>query len=132
MRRRELYDAVWKPLGVRDSLRLYLTSPADTSRFFFFDRDRRGFPDRSRRLLELLRPLLERTRAQWTPREAGAGGVLSPREQEIVQWVALGLTNDEIARRLWLSPHTVRTHLEHTYRKLGVRIRTQAVRAALH
>jgi DNA-binding CsgD family transcriptional regulator len=51
---------------------------------------------------------------------------LSGREQEVLYWVALGLTNDEVARRLWLSPHTVRTHLQHIYGKLGVRTRTEA------
>jgi DNA-binding CsgD family transcriptional regulator len=126
LRRREVYDAIWKPLGVSDSLRLYLASPDGTARFFFFDRSKRGFSDRSRRLLGVLRPTLEHARGTWPAAAPVAQAELSAREREIMHWVGLGLTNDEVARRLWLSPHTVRTHLQHIYRKLGVRTRTEA------
>jgi LuxR family maltose regulon positive regulatory protein len=40
------------------------------------------------------------------------------------------LTNAEIAERLWLSPGTVRRHLENVYRKLGVHTRTAALARA--
>jgi len=125
--RRGVYSAIWEPLGIRDSLRLYLRSDEQTSRFFFFDRRARGFKESNRRLLELLRPTLVRAREEWRPSRVPASSFISPREQEILRWVARGLSNDEIARRLWLSPHTVRTHLENAYRKLGVRNRTQAL-----
>lgn len=46
--------------------------------------------------------------------------VLSPRENEVADLVALGLTNQQIARKLELSPKTVETHLGRTFRKLGV------------
>jgi DNA-binding CsgD family transcriptional regulator len=127
--RRGVYAAIWEPLGVRDSLRLYLRSDDHRCRFFFFDRRARGFPEANRQLLELLRPTLTRAREAWGSRSTGrrSASLISLREQEILSWVARGLTNDEIARRLWLSPHTVRTHLENVYRKLGVRTRTQAI-----
>ena len=50
---------------------------------------------------------------------------LSPREQEIVGYVALGLRNAEIARRLAISEETVKTHLNNIFRKLGVRDRVE-------
>jgi len=130
--RLEIYDAIWEQLGVLDSIRLYLGGVGDTCRFFFFDRGTRGYPDRGRRLLELLRPMLVRARAGWLPRPEGAPALLSPREAEILGWAAAGLTNDEIARRLWLSPHTVRKHLENSYRKLGAHSRTQAAALITH
>ena len=40
--------------------------------------------------------------------------------------VAEGLTNGGVARRLYISPHTVNTHLRHVFGKLGVSDRTQA------
>jgi DNA-binding CsgD family transcriptional regulator len=52
---------------------------------------------------------------------------LTAREQEVLAWVARGKTNAEIARLLWLSPATVRKHLENVYAKLGVSTRTAAV-----
>ena len=52
---------------------------------------------------------------------------LTPREREVLAWVARGKTNAEIARLLWLSPSTVGKHLENVYGKLGVSTRTAAV-----
>ena len=52
---------------------------------------------------------------------------LTPREHEVVGLVAEGKTNAEIARQLWISPGTVRRHLESVFAKLGVHTRTAAV-----
>ena len=54
---------------------------------------------------------------------------LTTREREVIALVADGLTNAEVAERLWISPGTVRRHLENVYGKLGVHTRTAAVRA---
>ena len=51
---------------------------------------------------------------------------LTTREQQILSWVARGKTNPEIAEILWITPSTVRKHLENVYAKLGVRTRTAA------
>ncbi len=56
-------------------------------------------------------------------REAGGDRpLLTPREQEILELTAVGLSAPEIARRIHLSPATVKTHLQHLYEKLGSRI----------
>ena len=55
---------------------------------------------------------------------------LSPREREVVTHISHGSTNAEIARALFLSPHTVKEHTSAIYRKLGVRNRAEAVKAA--
>jgi DNA-binding CsgD family transcriptional regulator len=59
--------------------------------------------------------------------ESHAEVELTAREREVLSWVARGKTNAEIARLLWLSPSTVRKHLENVYAKLGVNSRTAAV-----
>jgi predicted ATPase/DNA-binding CsgD family transcriptional regulator len=56
--------------------------------------------------------------------------VLSAREVEVLGLVAEGLTDQEVAQRLYLSPRTIGQHLSSVYRKLGVRSRTAATRAA--
>jgi len=60
----------------------------------------------------------------------GAFG-LTPREAEVLRWVAAGKTNREIGLILGLSPRTVTKHLEHVFAKLGVETRTAAASRAL-
>jgi LuxR family maltose regulon positive regulatory protein len=55
---------------------------------------------------------------------------LTLREEEILRLIGRGLTNQEIAGELKISPHTVRTHATHIYAKLAVTNRTRAVRKA--
>jgi DNA-binding NarL/FixJ family response regulator len=52
---------------------------------------------------------------------------LTPREREILTLVASGLSNDEIAERLVISPATAKTHVNRTMMKLGARDRAQLV-----
>jgi len=52
---------------------------------------------------------------------------LTDRELEVLQWAAQGLTNYEIAQRLYISVRTVEAHLTHVYNKLGASSRTEAV-----
>lgn len=60
--------------------------------------------------------------------ESGQTLELSPRELEVLEAVATGLSNREIAMKLWVSEPTVKFHLTNIYRKLRVTNRTQATR----
>jgi two-component system response regulator DesR len=55
---------------------------------------------------------------------------LSEREKEVLDLIASGATNREIAERLYLSPHTIKEHTSTLYRKLKARNRAEAVRRA--
>ena len=66
----------------------------------------------------------------FVPREERPAAGLSARERQIVELMAQGSTNGEIAGALHLSPHTVKDHASAVYRKLGVRNRAEAVRRA--
>lgn len=82
-------------------------------------------PQVTTRLIEAFVAVPER------PTVASAGfDELTAREREIFELVALGLTNVEIADRLWLSPLTVKTHVSRILGKLGARDRVQLVVAA--
>ena len=86
-----------------------------------FDRlGARPSADRARRLL---RALGERPAA--TPR--AATGELSQRELQVVRLVAAGLSNAEIAARLFISPRTVTTHAAHVLNKLGLASRAELI-----
>ena len=56
--------------------------------------------------------------------------LLSGREREVLDLIAAGSTNREIASALFLSPHTVKEHTSALYRKLGARNRAEAVQRA--
>jgi DNA-binding CsgD family transcriptional regulator len=134
--RSPIYLEVGRPLGVEDMVRLWIDPAGAFGARLEFDRPDRGFQEADRTALDLLRPhllrfvlnaLTRRRRAAPT----GRVGRLTPREREILEHVAVGRTNTEVARLLWISPGTVRKHLENAYEKLEVHTRTAAV-AALH
>lgn len=57
--------------------------------------------------------------------------LLTPREREVLQLMAKGLTNAEIAETLYISKHTVKNHVSNIYRKLKVDDRTQIALLAI-
>ena len=74
----------------------------------------------------------------WIPNEVAARlaarssfGQLTAREDEVLQELAKGLSNKQIAETLHITEHTVKEHLKHILRKLKVADRTEAVMVAL-
>ncbi|RIV79953.1 response regulator [Pelagerythrobacter aerophilus] len=61
-----------------------------------------------------------------TPKTLDPAEILTPREQDVLDLIAEGLTNKGIARKLEISPATVKVHVERIIGKLGVADRTQA------
>jgi DNA-binding CsgD family transcriptional regulator len=57
---------------------------------------------------------------------------LSPREVEVLQWVAAGKSNKEIGVQLFIAEGTVKTHVKNLLEKLAVVGRTAAIREAVH
>jgi len=66
--------------------------------------------------------------SELTPNQSN--NILSPREREIIEQVAIGQSNKEIARSLDLTENTIKFHLKSVYRKLKVNRRTQAIAIA--
>src|SRR5919107_1468712 len=63
----------------------------------------------------------------FAPEADGEHAMLSERERQVLEMIASGSTNREIAERLFLSPHTVKDHTSALYRKIGARNRAQAI-----
>jgi DNA-binding CsgD family transcriptional regulator len=128
-----VYAEWFQPLGIEAELEVGITRSRARTRNFVLDRYRGDFSERDRAVLELLRPHLRRVHKMTELRRAigqsepGDLERLTTREGEILELVAAGLTNAAIAERLWVSPGTVKKHLENVYAKLGVANRTAAV-----
>jgi DNA-binding NarL/FixJ family response regulator len=83
-------------------------------------------PSTTRRLIDRFAPLLPAGTERTAPTAAGLAG-LTDREREVLVQVAAGLSNAEIATRLFVSEATVKTHVGRILAKLGLRDRVQAV-----
>jgi DNA-binding NarL/FixJ family response regulator len=74
-------------------------------------------------LLARVANLVRRNRSQ----ASGAARDLTPRELEVLELMGEGLRQEDIGRRLYISPKTVATHVEHILRKLGARSSAEAI-----
>lgn len=127
----EWYSLVWKPHGIDDALRVWLPAGPGRARSVYLERSGKNYTNRDVRLFSLLRPHLIRMNANAEARRRFDGHKgLTPREAEVLGWIAHGSTNIEIAGLLFVSPHTVRKHVENIFEKLDVRTRTAAARYA--
>jgi DNA-binding NarL/FixJ family response regulator len=148
LKRREVYDCVYKPIHIDNFLAITVTASRQRRGVLLLDRDRGEFTDDERALGQLLIPPLarlfrsirarERLAARVRELEHAVCGVprrraspdgiceLTPRELEVLEHVAAGRTDREIATFLFVSVRTVQKHLAHVYEKLGVRTRTAA------
>jgi len=134
----ELYAEICKPLGVRAVMKVYLPTGAATGASLVFSTTRTRFAESDRLTLERLVPHLAQLRRNTLARRTYPALIdstaaarmrllrLSPRERVVLTRAAAGETNAAIAAALFVSPGTVRKHLEHIYDKLGVRTRTEA------
>ena len=103
---------------------------SETSHQRRIELDLSGCLREQRRLLAriaVLERLLPGRLARAASMEGSRRVTLSPREGEVLELIAQGRTNREIAAELDVTVRTVKTHVEHLFRKLGVTHRTQAV-----
>jgi len=75
----------------------------------------------------LLEQLREMARERRKPAAAPARDELTVRERSIVEFIARGRSNKEIARELGVAPETIKTHLKRIFQKLSAESRAQAV-----
>jgi LuxR family maltose regulon positive regulatory protein len=75
----------------------------------------------------LLDQLRERAREKKKPSVTRARDELTSRERSIVEFIARGRSNKEIARELGVAPETIKTHLKRIFQKLSAESRAQAV-----
>ena len=133
-----LYAEICKPLGVRAVMKVFLPTSGGTGVSFVFDTARSRFTDTDRLALQRLIPHLVQLRRNAHARKSYLALLdstaaartrlqrLTSRERVVLARAAAGETNAMIAQALFISPGTVRKHLEHTIDKLEVRTRTEA------
>ena len=132
--RTELYHYAAGPVGIEDMFRLWLDPASGSGARLEFDRGRRDFSERDRDVLDVLSPHLAQLRRRAAARRALLPSTATPdklttRERQILELVAAGMTTAKIAAKLWISPGTVRKHLDNIFGKLGVHTRAAAVAA---
>ena len=82
-------------------------------------------------LRQVLNGKVTRTGSSGPAKERATASGLSERELDVLGALASGLSNQQIAQKLFVSEQTVKFHLSNIYRKLGARNRTEAVRIAV-
>jgi DNA-binding CsgD family transcriptional regulator len=136
-RRSPLFNEYYRSIGIDHVVAVPMFVDRRLLVSFVLNRKKRDFSDRECALLNLLRrplgALYRSLLASERPRDDGAFDELpvTPREREVLGWVAAGKTDRQIADILGMSPRTTQKHLQRIYEKLGVETRIAAVMRAL-
>jgi DNA-binding CsgD family transcriptional regulator len=151
LRKLGYYSEYLRRVGLEHRMSIVIPKPPHSVIALALGRSGKDFSERDRLLLDLLRPHLiqahdnaatlariRREPARPNPAQGGPFSTesfellgLTSREAEILARIAEGKTNRQIAASLYVSPLTVKTHLQRVYRKLGVESRTEALSRAL-
>ncbi len=151
LRKLGYYNEYLRRVGLEHRMSIVIPKPPHSVIALALGRSGRDFSERDRLLLDLLRPhlmqahdnasALARARQESAHPGPTKGTLLSSdslgllgltnREADILLGIAHGKTNRDIGASLYVSPLTVKTHLQHVYRKLGVESRTEALARAL-
>jgi DNA-binding CsgD family transcriptional regulator len=133
-----MYTDLYRPKGFEHELMVSLPygpgsgtpGPGKTLRMFLFRGPGSDFSEADRAVLTLLRPHMHHA---WldAERRRRPGSVLTTRQRQLIDLLAAGHTNRQIARRLGISEGTVRKHLEQIYRRLDVSSRAAAITRVL-
>ena len=145
-RRTGLYNDYYRRIGIDHVIAVPLLIEGDVLVSFVLNRSRSDFSDRETEWLDLVRPHLARMYCDASTRGGeilrssapadvlavarrafGVAWALTPRESDVMRWLAAGKTNRDIGAILGISARTVQKHLEHAYVKLGVESRTAAL-----
>lgn len=123
-----MYADYCRPAGIEHEILVCLRAgaPQRTVRLMFWRGSGPDFSERDLAVLTLLRPHLQAAYDAAERRRRGTAPI-TRRQRQIMEHVAGGLTNAQVARRLGLSEATVRKHLENVFARLGVTSRTAAV-----
>jgi DNA-binding CsgD family transcriptional regulator len=131
-----LYNDYYRVIGIDHVMAVPIHVDRRLLVSFVLNRIGRGFSDRDCARLEVMRPHLGNlyrlsVAASALPDTSeDTAASLTPRERDVLRWVAAGKTDRDIGEILEISPRTVQKHLQNIYEKLGVETRTAAVMRA--
>jgi DNA-binding CsgD family transcriptional regulator len=125
-----VYNDYYRPIGIQHAMAVPIYVDGRLLVSFVFNRAGSGFRARELELAEAVRPHLANLYRLGGSIPRAAETPLTAREREVLEWVAAGKTNRDIAAILGAKPRTIEKHLERIYEKLGVETRTAAAARA--
>jgi DNA-binding CsgD family transcriptional regulator len=137
----ELYEKICRPLALASALedlgRVYANGESQSPGIDALDRARllyeeAGAARDARRVRARLRSHGVRRRLVASERPTDGWAAMTDSELAVARLVATGLTNREVAERLFVSPHTVSSHLRHLFVKLKINSRVELTRLAMN
>jgi DNA-binding CsgD family transcriptional regulator len=129
-----LYHDYYRRIGIDHAVAVPLFVDRGLLVSFVLNRKGSDFSDRECALLDLVRAPLAGLYKNLLLKSKAPGFAalpVTPREREVLSWLAAGKTDKDIGDILGMSPRTVQKHLQHIYEKLGVETRTSAVVRAM-